>query len=258
MSVSADKFGFFNGLMGIEQSNWANFFRGLIPDGVIAGLDDELEVFAQADGMKVYVKAGQAMVDNHHIWITSQKELTIAAASGTERTDLIVARIVYGNEGLSTAVLDVKTGETVDDLVQVTGGTYEIPLAEITVGASVVSIAADAVTDKRYIFRIHDDTVDTWSTDTIAPLNDHEYRNDTVQGSMTINLPAIPNDTYITSVSFEAGSAFTGVTITQGGTTISGTTNLKLKGDTLTLKSKVYSLVIWWDGVYYWCASAAA
>lgn len=258
MSVAADKFGFFNGLMGIEQGNWANYWKGIIPDGVVAGQGNELKVYAQNDGMKVYAKTGQAMIDNHRIWINAEKELAIAAASGSARTDLVVARIVYGNEEESTAVLDVKTNATLADLVQTTGGTYEIPLALVSVGASDVTIAASAVTDLRYIFRIHDDSTEEFSGTSVTPLNDREYRNFTEQASMTVNLPSNPNDTFITSVRFEASASFTGVTINKGSTAISGTSDLLLKGDALNLKSKVYSLVFWWDGVKYWCASAAA
>ena len=48
--IDCDRYGFFNGILGIEQSNWANFWRGIIPDGIIAGFGDELEVYAQSDG----------------------------------------------------------------------------------------------------------------------------------------------------------------------------------------------------------------
>ena len=170
----------------------------------------------------------------------------------------MVARIVYGNEGMSTAVLDVITNATAADVTQVSGGTYEIPLAEISVGSAVVTIEGTAVTDRRYTYRIPSDKAETFGGATITPGNDREYRNATPQDAMEIILPAEPSETYITGIRFEASAAFTGITIKQGGTTISGTSGLLLKGDSLGLKSRVYNLVIWWDGSKYWCASAAA
>ena len=255
MSVAADKFGFFNGIMGLEQGNWANYWKDIIPDCVVGGQANELEVFAQADGMKVYVKTGQAMVDNHRVWITSQKELAIAASGSSSRTDLVVLRIVYGNEGESTAVLDVKQGTTA--LTQTTGGTYEIPLAEVTVGAGVVTIQASAVKDRRVI-HCDPNGPQSFSASPVTPLSDREYRCTTSLGSLTVNLPDSPQWNFITSVRFPSNSSFTGVTVKKGTTTISGTSNLKLKGDALNLKSKTYELVFWWDGSVYWCASAAA
>ena len=258
-----DKFGFFNGVYGIEQSNWANYWRGIIPDGVIAGFGDELEVYAQGDGMRVYVKTGQAMVDNHRVWVNSQKELDVSAADGSlDRIDLVVLRVVYGNSGLSKAYADVKAGTPAADpqppaLTQVTGGTYEIPLAEVFVGQGVVTIGSSAVTDRRSVFSIPKDTAETFSGTTVTPGCDREYRNNTGINSLTVYLPQDPQETFITSVCFTASASFTAVTVYRGVNVISGTTNLKLKGDALTMPGKRYNLVFWWDGASYWCASGA-
>ena len=263
MAIVLDKFGFFNGIYGIEQSNWSNYWRGLIPDGIVAGFENEMQVYAQNDGMKVYVKTGQAMVDNHRAWSTSEKELTIATADAyNPRIDLVVLRIVYGNEGESKVYVDVKTGTAsatpaVPSLIQTTGETYEIPLAEVLVNAGVVTIAESKVTDRRFIFQNAGDSFETFSGTTLAPENDREYRNGSDINSLTINLPDEPHPTFLTSVNFSSGSSFTAVTVNKGATTISGTANLKLKGDALTMPNKRYNLVIWWDGSYYWCASGA-
>jgi len=261
--VSTDRYGFFNGIYGLEQSNWANYWTGIIPSGVIAGLDDELEVYAQADGMKVYVKTGQAMIDAHRAWSSSVKTVTLSAAdSSFDRIDLIVMRVIYGNEGQSTVVLDVKTGTPAADpaepaLTQVTGTTFEIPLAGVYVAANVVTIAATAVRDRRYLFKLPSDTVETFSSTTLTPENDREYRNGTELNALTINLPEDPHPTFMTSVNFTSSASFSGVTVNKGSTTISGTSDLKVKGDTLNLVSKRYNIVFYWDGSYYWAASAA-
>lgn len=262
-AVTCDKFGPFNGIFALEQSNWSNFWNWVVPEGVIANCDNEMEVYAQSDGMKVYVKTGQAFLVSHRVWNSSEKSITIDAADGANpRIDLIVCRIIFGNDEESTAELDVKPGTPAADpaapaLTKTVGGTYEIALAEVYVGAGVVTIAASNVKDRRKIFAA-ESAFKPFSASPVTPLATREYRCTTTLSSLTVNLPDNPQDNFITSVRFPAGSSFSGVTVKKGSATISGTSNLKLKGDSLTLVSKVYTLIFWWDGSVYWCASAAA
>jgi len=259
----ADKYGFFNGIYGIEQSNWANYWKDIIPDGVIADQGAELEVYAVSDGMQVHVKTGQAMVDNHRVWVNAEKLVTIEASDNTYgRIDSIVLRVVYGAMGESAVYVDVKTGTPAATpeapaLMKTTGSTYEMELARVSVVAGAVTIAAGNVTDRRYIFKMPNDGVETFSGTSVTPKTEHEYRNGTAIGSLTVNLPANPHPTYITTVCFTSNASFSGVTVKKGTTTISGTTNLKLKGDVLTVPSKRYNVTFYWDGSYYWAASAA-
>lgn len=261
MAIACDRFGFFNGIYGLEQSNWANYWRGIIPDGVVAQFDNELEVSvpAQGMGMQVYVKKGQAIVDNHRIWITSQKTLPIAEHGLLPRKDLIVIRVTYGNSGESTAVLDVKTGvEATDpvapDPVKNTGGTYELPLAVITVTETATTILPANITDMRYVYKLGNDSVTTFTLPEVTCGNDIEYRNSEPIDSLTVNLPSNPNDTFITGVCFTTTENFSGVTFRKGGTAY---TTMKIIGDTLTMKNKRYNLIIWWDSGFgeYWCVS---
>ena len=262
-AVTCDKFGPFNGIFALEQSNWSNFWNWVVPNGVIANCDEEMEVYAQADGMKVYVKTGQAFLVSHRVWNTTEKTITIEAADGANpRRDLIVCRIIFGNDEESLAVLDVKTGTPAADPqipapATTIGGTYEIPLAEVYVGAGVVTITDGNVSDRRELFAAKPKFT-TFSASPVSPLAMRDYRCVTTLNALTVNLPEHPQEDYITSVRFPAGSSFSGVTVKKGSTTISGTSNLKLKGDALGLISKTYTLVFWWDGSVYWCASAAA
>ena len=262
-AVTCDKFGFFNGIYALEQTNWSYFFHWMLPAGVIANCENELEVYAQGDGMQVYVKTGQAMVLGHRVWVSTSKTLTISAANASNpRIDLVVCRIICGNDEASTAELDVKTGTpaanpTAPTTTSVFGGTSEIPLAEVYVAAGAVTISASNVTDRR---RLYASNIirKTFATTSVSPLACREYACTSALASLTVNLPSSPQVDYITSVSFPSGSSFSGITVKKGSTTISGTSSLKLKGDALNLASKTYELVFWWDGTYYWCASAAA
>ena len=261
-AVNCDKFGPFNGIFALEQSNWSNFWHWVVPEGVIANCDDELKVYAQTDGMKVYVKTGQAFLAGHRVWSSSVKTIPIEAADGSNpRIDLIVCRIIFGNDEESLAVLDVKTGTPAADpqapaLLRTVGGTYEIPLAEVYVGAGVVTIQDAKVTDRRRIFAAEANVV-TFTQSPVTPLAMRDYRCFTTLSALTVNLPDAPQNNFITSIRFPSGSSFSGVTVKKGATTISGTTNLKVKGDVLTLVSRTYTLVFWWDGAVYWVASAA-
>jgi len=266
MASECDKYGFFNGVMGIEQTNWANYWNGIVPDGVISGFENEMEVYTPTagEGMSVRIKTGQAMVDNHRAWITTEKILPIDTADVTNpRIDLVVLRAVYGNKGASVISVDVKKGTpaaspVAPTLIQTTGETYEIPMAKIAVSAGATNIIPSNITDLRYVFRYPYDTANTFSGTTLTPKADREYRNNTAINSLTITLPLNPHPTFITSVIFTSSSAFTNVTVKRGLTTISGTSNLKLKGDALALANKRYNLIFYWDGAYYWVVSAAA
>lgn len=266
MAIECDRYGFFNGIYGLEQSNWANYWRGIIPDGVLAQPDGKnqptppMEVYVptQGMGMSVYVRPGQAMVDNHRVWLTTQKTLSIAKHGSLPRIDLVVLRVTYGNTGESIVELDVKTGAeatnpSVPTPVTNTGGTYELALARIAVSASATTILPANITDMRYVYKLGNDSVTTFSETSVTCVNDIEYRNASAIGSLIVNLPANPNDTFITGVCFTTNASFSGVTFRKGGTN----TNVKIIGDTLSMKSKRYNLIIWWDSGFnqYWCAS---
>ena len=85
--------------------------------------------------------------------------------------------------------------------------------------------------------------------------NDIEYRNANAIDSLEITLPENPNNTFITGVNFTSSASFTGVTFKKGAETYTP----KCIGDILTLISRRYNLVIWWDSGYdqYLCVSKA-
>ena len=261
MAIECDRYGFFNGIYGLEQTNWASYWRGIIPDGVLAQQGNEMQVYVPNTGMgmQVYVDTGQAMVDNHRVWLTTKKTVAIAGHGLLPRIDLVVIRVTYGNSGESLAELDVKTGTeatnpSAPDPIKNTGGTYELPLARIYVSESAETILPSNVTDMRYVYKIGNDSVTTFTDNSVTCVNDIEYRNQDELGSLTINLPGNPNDTYITGVCFTTNGSFSGVTFRKGGNSY---TDMRIIGDALTMKNKRYNVVIWWDSGFgqYWCAS---
>ena len=258
MAIKCDRYGFFNGIYGLEQKNWADYWRYIIPDGVIAGEKNEMEVVASTTYVSgVSIKPGSAMVDNHRVWINAQKELQLPAAGSQNRIDLIVLRAVYGNSGESKVELDVITGAAAaspsqPQLTKVTGSKYEIPLARVYRPAGNNNVAGQ-ITDMRYVFHLpsDDDTVSAFSGNSVVCQNDREHRNNSALTSLTVYLPANPCKTFITGVCFSTASSFSGITFRKGTPSSSTTINQKTMGDTLNLVNRRYNMVIWWDGVQY-------
>ena len=258
MAINCDRYGFFNGIYGLEQKNWADYWRNIIPDGVIAGIYEEMEVVPSSTYLSgVSVRKGAAMVDNHRAWINFQKELQLPAAGSQNRIDLIVLRAVYGNSGASKVELDVIAGTaqaspTVPSLTQVTGSKYEIPLARVYRPAGNNNVAGQ-ITDMRYVYHLPSDnnTILSFSGNSVVCKNDREHRNNSALSSLTVYLPTNPSSTFITGVCFSTGSSFSGITFRKGTPSGSTVINQKTMGDTLNLLNRRYNMMIWWDGVQY-------
>ena len=274
-SVDTDLYGFFNGILGIEHTNWANFWKNIIPDGVVSNgalssetADGELEVYAQSDGMKVHVKTGSAIVAGHRCWVNSEKELTIAAnTTGSVRRDGFFVRVTYGNDGESKMTLVVKTGNYTP--TRNIGTTVELLLARIDVPDGATTIRSQDVADRRYVFRL---MADDYSVDEIATSSSggdllgsvylredriHRHTSDQLK-SLDVHLPSSPRKNFISEVDFMTASNFTGVTFYRrqaDGSDIA--VYPRLIGDTLNMPNKLYNVVIWWDQVHFWAAAKA-
>ena len=273
------KYGFFNGIYGLEQKNWADYWRGIIPDGVIAGVGAEMRVSAVQNAPRtVKIGSGEAMVDNHKAWLTSSKQLALESISGsTARIDLIVLRCTYGNSGESKIEYTYHKGNssTTAPTPTTEGTTYEIPLAEVKITSNAADLTDTNIKDRRYVYslsmsQINTFTVSSGTTASVTPLNDREYRYSGDNGltNLTITLPLNPHDTFITGVCYTtAASGSITVNIKKGG---SAYTTYKLVGDKLTSNGKRYELIIWWDSLdkvgtsnsdtatgHYWIAAKA-
>ena len=193
--------GFFNSILPLNQTNWADYFSPVIPDGIIAGIGNELQVYANTSGMYVYVKTGECRVRSHRGVLAEEGALDIAAADTTyDRKDLIVVRVTYGSP--STMVIAVKTGTpaltpAAPALTQTAGSVWEIPLAEVTVDANAATIAPEKVTDRRYVYQNSGAAAITFSGISLTVANDWEYRAASEIDSLTINLPANPSPVFI-------------------------------------------------------------
>lgn len=99
----------------------------------------------------------------------------------------------------------------------------------------------------------HVSIIKTFSADTLTPESGYVYRSSKAagHGSLTVTLPASPAEDFIFEINFNSTAAFTGVNFRRNGAGY----DVKLAGDKLTNKSKRYNLIVWWDGLYFWCCS---
>ncbi len=160
MSETFDSFSWFDGseMLPLDQTTWADYWKGVIPDGVVQDVGNEMRTFSNSTGLYVYVDTGACMVDNHRGVVQTMKTLPITTPDpDLDRIDVVVARAVYGNENESTMVLDILTGTpdadpVAPEITQSTGATYEVKLAEVRVPAGAITIAAENVSDFRNVF----------------------------------------------------------------------------------------------------------
>lgn len=248
-SVNFDTAGFFNSIMPLNQTNWASYFYPSIPDGVLAGIDDEMEVYGNSSGMFVYVKSGECRVRSHRGVLSNPATLDITTSDSTyDRKDLVVARVTYGNPSVMT--VRVKTGTpaaspSAPSVTQTAGSTWEIPLAVVNVQHGAVTITANDVEDRRYIYSGIEIIPVKFTTSTLTVENHrrYQYNSSTALNSLTIDLPKNIDSPWSCEVDFPTSSSFSGVVFRQGGSDYTVFTDSDLK-----LKSTRYHLELVWNG----------
>lgn len=256
-SINFSNYGFFDEHEPLTQVNWASYFSPVVPDGVIAGIGDELLVDANSTGMKVRVHSGECRVRSHRGELSLLSEVDIPAASNNPRIDLVVARVTYDNASMIiTSIKGTPAANPVcPQVTQNAGNVWEIPLAEVLVPKNAMTISAENVTDRRYIYQMSGTSAISFSGETLAVANDWEYRSqETEIDSLTISLPtADPAGIWMCSVNFTSSDEFEGVSFVRGGESYEIKTT-----DSLVYKGSRYNLIIWWDGAYFWVGAKAS
>lgn len=284
MATELNKYGFFNGVFGIEQSNWADYWKGVIPDGVVANSGTsvdghkEMEVYPSLN-FGVNVAPGEVMVDNHKGWNMTSKFLACEDADQYDsRIDSVVVRVVYGNDGESRMELDVVKGtpaQTPDppQLRQETGVVYEYRLANILINSD--GIGAKSITDERYVFSMGagsitpfkeeeytDDENELQRQCILNVIDGREYRTaptDKITNNIVVNLPKNPVSTFMCEIDFTSGTEEKeGKTFDFAGDNggvhfMRNDREYKIKCSNLIASNNArYNILIWWDGVYFW------
>jgi hypothetical protein len=137
----------------VSETQFSQMFRRLQSTGVSGSTaTTDLKPFGDSSGLNVKVPLGNAIVRGHFYNSTATETLTISAANATNpRNDLVVLRL---DPTANTIVLAVVTGTaaaspTDPTLSQTDTGTFEMPLARVSVAAGATTIAAGNVTDLR-------------------------------------------------------------------------------------------------------------
>jgi fructose-specific component phosphotransferase system IIB-like protein len=134
-----------------QFSQWARN----IGEGVIKGIANELEPFADSTGMVVKVRTGQALVRGHYYNNSAVANLTIPTADLTDpRIDAIVLRLdPVANTILLTIIEGTPDASPVPPALTITDGdVYEQLIATVAVTPATANIAPEDVTDARTIF----------------------------------------------------------------------------------------------------------
>lgn len=145
--------GFFNSVNGdrkYDASRFAEYFASFIGNGVFPQPNNNLQVIANND-MTVTIKAGKAWINGYILINDDDYILEIDPADGVlNRIDRIVARYDVVDREIR---LEVKKGtfasNPVAPALQRDSDAYELALADIYVGAGVLSITEANITDLR-------------------------------------------------------------------------------------------------------------
>jgi hypothetical protein len=150
MATSLDSYAPYDAGAGADsmEATWRAMMRRVLADGVIVGVTNMFECFADSTGLQVKVKSGECWIAGQWGQSTAQKTLPIAAnALGITRGDRVVLRNDFGNNRIE---LDVLTGTTgTPPAVTQNTSIWEISIATVSVPNGDLSIDAAQVTDAR-------------------------------------------------------------------------------------------------------------
>ncbi len=154
MATTAHIYGPFDSGAGANwlEADWRDYADLWASDGVIYGLLNGLEVFADSSGRQSKVRTGEHRIKGHKVGLTSQ--ITLAHdtnSSGNPRIDRVVARIdANTNLGEFDVLKGTAAGSpTAPSVTYGGGGIWEVTLARIAIANGYTTIAAADVTDER-------------------------------------------------------------------------------------------------------------
>ncbi|RPF45749.1 endosialidase-like protein [Streptomyces sp. Ag109_G2-6] len=134
----------------VTETQFSQMFREFQESGVVASFGGSGFTVTAGTGMNLNVSSGLAFLRGHMVQSTATEVVTIPAAGTSVRVDRVILRL---DPSLNSIVLAVKQGTagstTPAALTQTDTGIYELPLAQVTVNASVTSIASGDITRTR-------------------------------------------------------------------------------------------------------------
>lgn len=145
-------YGFFNSVDGdrkYDADQMSNYFEGLVGDGVLKNVDDELQVVASS-GLTIAVKSGRAIVKNKWLKNNSLYFIEITPDSSYPYIELIVVDYDYSERKVSiNTVKGTPASSPTAPSISRTDDRYMLVLASILVPANATSISQSNITDNR-------------------------------------------------------------------------------------------------------------
>jgi hypothetical protein len=135
----------------VTEAQWQKMAQHWLNTGVIRGVLNNLQVYADSTGMQVKVKSGAAWIKGHYFESDAEEILPIGTANPTNpRIDRIIVKLDWTNNNIQLAVLQgtPSASPTPPALTQNTS-RWEIPLAQVYVSAGATTIDSLNVTDER-------------------------------------------------------------------------------------------------------------
>ena len=144
---------FFNSIANdreYQASDFAEFFNSLVTNGVFPSPTTNLQVLSNSN-MTVTLKAGPAWIKGYHYTNDSDLILPITTADGVlNRIDRIVIKLDTVARNITAVVKKgVFASSPVAPVLQRDADAYELGVADVYIGAGVVSITQAKITDQR-------------------------------------------------------------------------------------------------------------
>ena len=119
--------------------------------GIIEGLLNNLQCYADSTGMQVKVKGGVAWIEGFYFSSDAETILTISTSDPTNpRIDYVTARVDWDTNTIGFVIIvgTPAASPSAPSLLN-TATQYDMPIAKVTVPAAAVTIAAGNVLDAR-------------------------------------------------------------------------------------------------------------
>jgi len=147
-----------------QFSQWARNFQSTGIKGTPVGT--ELKVSAAGTDLNISVASGQSFVRGHYYINTASKTLAVTSAGVNTRIDIVVVELDPVANTIITKIVEgtaVSSSPVAPTLTQTDTGTYQLPIAVITIPNSTIAITNEMIADVR-TFMSHD--IGLWTTST--------------------------------------------------------------------------------------------
>lgn len=148
------------GSRAVDDSQWELMTSGFAPDGIIGAVTDTTVVYGDSTGRQVKVRASKLAVVAGAGWSSGASDFTLSIAansSGSTRTDTIVLRRSRTTWAVTATIIQGTPGAGAPALVRnakgSAAGSWDIPLATVTVVNGAVTIASSDVTNCAWYVR---------------------------------------------------------------------------------------------------------